>query len=41
MTGFEQAIATGISWVIVLVWVGVMTYFIDLLGEEFGWWSDD
>ena len=31
MTGFEQAIATGISWVIVLVWVGVMTYFIDLL----------
>ena len=37
----EQWLATGISWVIVLLWVGVMTYFIDLLGESMGWWTNE
>lgn len=41
MTDFEQAFATAISWVIVLVWAAVLTYFIDQVGVMYGWWTDE
>jgi len=29
------------SWLVVLLWVGVLTYFIDLLGVMMGWWTNE
>jgi len=37
----EQAIAVVASWVFMLVWIGVFTCFIDMMGVMMGWWTDE
>jgi len=37
----EQVMATAISWVIMFVWIGVVTYFIDMVGVMMRWWTNE
>ena len=36
----DNPVAFLFSWAVVLLWAGVATYFIDLLGQMMGWWDD-
>ena len=36
-----QVFATAFSWAIMLVWIGVLTIFIDMVGVMMGWWTND
>lgn len=29
------------SWAVMLVWIGVVTYLIDMVGQVYGWWKDE
>jgi len=29
------------SWGVMLVWIGVLTLFIDYLGQMLGWWKTE
>ena len=37
----EQVFATAASWLLMLFWIGIVTYFIDQVGVMMGWWTDD
>ena len=30
-----------LAWLVMLVWIGVLTLFIDYVGAMFGWWEID
>ena len=36
-----EHIAVAVSWFVVLVWVGLFTYFIDMVGVMMEWWTNN
>jgi hypothetical protein len=30
-----------LSWSVMLLWIGIITYMIDQIGNDFGWWKND
>ena len=38
---FTFSLGFAFSWLVMLVWIGVVTIFIDMVGVMMGWWTDD
>ncbi len=36
-----DSIAVALSWFLVLVWVGIVTYLLDMVGVMMGWWTNE